>query len=84
MRVEIVKNSEVGELEKEVNNTLTGKVVIADADTNNTNNSSLEGALVTATRVSSTNNWYYTTNTDASGNYKFENVTAGIYEIQIH
>ena len=84
INITVVEINHIVIIDKEVSNTLTGKVVIADADTNNTNNASLAGALVEATRVSSTNNWHYTTYTDANGNYTFNNITAGVYEIVIY
>ena len=78
-----VTNNFVIIMDKEVSNVLTGKIVIADADTNNTNNSGLRDALVEITRTSSTNVWHYTTYTDAYGNYRFDDLTAGIYDIVV-
>ena len=70
-------------IDKQVSNTLTGKVVQADADTNASNNSPLAGATLTLTRTSSTNVWEYTAETSSSGTYSFTNLTAGVYTLTI-
>ena len=70
-------------LDRNVSNTLSGRVTIADTDTNFGNNASLEGATVTIDRVSSTNPFTATTVTDANGNYTFGELTAGVYKLVV-
>ena len=70
-------------MDRNVSNNLSGKVVVADADTNASNNVSLAGALVTLERTSGTNVLYYETTTDSYGNYYFNNLTAGSYKLTI-
>ena len=67
----------------EVSNKLSGKITIADNDTNNANNAPLSGATVTIERTSSTNSYIRTTVTDSTGGYVFEQLTAGIYKITV-
>ena len=64
-------------------NTLTGKVTIADDDNDFGNNTPLEGAAVTITRLSSTNAFTYTALTDADGEYSFQGLTIGRYMITV-
>lgn len=70
-------------LDRDVSNTLNGRVTIADTDTNFGNNQSLEGARVTIDRISSTNPFTATTTTDAEGNYTFGDLTAGVYKLVV-
>ncbi len=70
-------------LDRNVSNTLSGRVTIADTDTNFNNNQSLEGATVTIDRVSSTNPFTATTTTDANGRYTFGELTAGVYKLVV-
>ena len=70
-------------MDLEVSNTLSGRVMIADADTNYSNNRPLANALVTIKRVSSTNSFYYECRTDANGEYQFVGLTAGVYTITV-
>ncbi len=70
-------------LDKNVSNTLNGRVTIADADTNGSNNAPLGGATVTIDRVSSTNSFHAETTTDANGNYTFGELTAGVYQLVV-
>ena len=72
-------------LDRNVSNTLNGRVLIADSDNNYTNNSPLAGATVTLVR---TGNYVsipepQTTTTDSNGNYTFNGLTAGVYEITV-
>lgn len=60
---------------------LSGKIVIADTDTNMTNNQALGGALIEL-RNNSTNAMTSTT-TAIDGTYKFANIPAGNYTITI-
>ena len=66
-------------LDKNVSNSLTGRVSIADTDNNMGNNASLAGATVEIERISSTNRFTATTTTDAQGYYSFGELTAGVY-----
>lgn len=70
-------------LDKKVSNVLTGRIVIADSDTNYSNNAPLVDALVEITRTSSTNVWNYSTHTDSNGNYTFKDLTAGVYKLVV-
>ncbi len=70
-------------LDKNVSNNISGKVYIADSDTNFSNNASLSGAIVEIERVSSTNPFTASTTTDANGNYSFGNLTAGVYVLVV-
>ncbi len=60
---------------------LSGKIVIADTDTNMTNNQALGGALIELRNNS--NNATTSTTTAADGTYKIENIPAGNYTITI-
>lgn len=60
---------------------LSGKIVIADTDTNMTNNQALSGALIELRNNS--NNAMTSTTTAIDGTYKFENIPAGNYTITI-
>ena len=64
-----------------VSNTLSGKISIADADMNYSNNSPLAGATVTLERFSSTNVYRRETTTDSYGYYSFTGLTAGAYKL---
>lgn len=68
-------------LDKNVSNTLTGKITIADSDTNFGNNASLGGVAISLERISSLNPLIFNTITDANGNYSLEGLTAGIYRL---
>ncbi len=70
-------------LDRNVSNTLSGRVTIADSDMNFSNNASLAGATVTIDRISSTNSFTATTTTDYNGNYSFGNLTAGVYKLVV-
>lgn len=70
-------------LDKNVSNTLNGRITVADADTNSSNNAPLGGAAVTIDRVSSTNAFHAETVTDAQGNYTFGELTAGVYRLVV-
>lgn len=70
-------------LDKNVSNTLNGRVTIADDDTNSANNAPLGGATVTIDRVSSTNAFHAETTTDTNGNYTFGELTAGVYQLVV-
>ena len=71
------------EMDRNVSNSLTGRVVIADADSSISNNAALAGALVTLDRITGTNSLYYETTTDSYGNYTFNDLTAGMYKLTI-
>lgn len=60
---------------------LSGKIVIADTDTDMTNNQALNGALIELRNNS--NNAMTSTTTAIDGTYKFENIPAGNYTITI-
>ena len=70
-------------MDRQVSNNLTGTIYIADTDSTITNNSPLAGALVTLTRTSSTNSFYYETTTNSNGYYAFANLTAGVYTLTV-
>ncbi len=70
-------------LDRNVSNTLSGRVTIADSDMNFSNNNSLAGATVTIDRISSTNSFTATTTTDYNGNYSFGDLTAGVYKLVV-
>ncbi len=70
-------------LDREVNNTLTGKITIADADTNFANDVPLSNATITLERNTSTNTFAKSTTTDTSGNYTFSGLTAGVYSLVV-
>ena len=70
-------------MDRAVSNSLTGKIVVADSDMNLNNNAALSGAKVTLRRTTSTNELYYETTTNSSGNYSFNNLTAGVYELTV-
>ena len=70
-------------LDKNVSNSLAGKITIADTDTDFGNNASLEGARVDLERISSLNRLFKTTYTDANGNYSFGELTAGVYRLTV-
>lgn len=60
---------------------LSGKIVIADTDTDMTNNAPLEGATIKLTNLTTDSITSTTTNRD--GTYKIENLASGNYEITI-
>ena len=70
-------------MDRQVSNNLAGTIYIADTDSTITNNSPLAGALITLTRTSSTNSFYYETTTNSSGYYTFTNLTAGVYTLTV-
>ena len=70
-------------MDRQVSNNLAGTIYIADTDSTITNNSPLSGALVTLTRTSSTNSFYYEATTNSSGYYSFTNLTAGVYTLTV-
>ena len=70
-------------MDRNVSNTLTGKVVVADADNTLSNNPGLAGAKVTITRTTSTNAFHYEATTDSSGYYTFTDLTAGVYQLVV-
>ena len=64
-------------------NTLSGKVTIADADTDFSNNLPLEGADVSIERTSSSNPLTAMVQTGADGMYRIEGLTIGRYTITV-
>lgn len=70
-------------MDREVSNTLMGKVTIADTDMDFSNNVGLSGATVILERTTSTNAFERTTTTDSYGNYTFTDLTAGVYSLTI-
>lgn len=70
-------------LDKLGTSSLTGKITIADTDTNFGNNMSLAGATVTIERASGVGSFVLTTVSDAYGNYKFEGLATGVYKITV-
>ena len=70
-------------MDKEVSNKLSGKIFIADSDTDYTNNSPLSGAKITLERETSTNIFVKTATSDSNGNYYFEGLTAGVYKLTV-
>ncbi len=70
-------------MDKEVSNRLSGTIVIADADTNYSNNTPLSGARVTLRRLTGTNEFYSETTTDSNGRYLFDELTAGVYTLGV-
>ena len=70
-------------MDKNVSNTLSGRVVQADADNDFSNNAALGGAKITLERTTSTNPLLVQTTSDASGNYSFPELTAGVYLLKI-
>lgn len=61
--------------------TLSGKITVADRDTDNNNNEPLEGARISLKKVDA--NQSASTATSASGTYTIDNVPAGEYVITI-
>ena len=73
-------------MDRDVNNTLTGKIVLADADLNPSNNAPLVGATVSLVRASTdgfSNGYEATTVTDDYGYYTFTGMTAGVYDLVV-
>ena len=77
-------------LDSEYNRSLTGRIVIADSDTNPTNNAPLANASVRLEKLSgdgyigpNSNTKKINTTTDANGNYTFSDIPAGHYSILI-
>ena len=68
-------------MDRDVSNTLMGRLTVADADMNLSNNYGLGGAQITLRRISSTNVLEMTTTTDSNGYYTFYGLTAGVYEM---
>ncbi len=62
---------------------INGTVLIADNDTNYSNNNTLSGATVSLTKYSGTNTLTKSVLTSSSGKYSFTNLTAGIYKIVV-
>ncbi len=70
-------------MDADVSNTLSGRITIADRDTDFTNNSPLANATVTIVRISSTNTLRFVTTTNYNGYYSFDGLTAGVYTMLI-
>ena len=69
-------------MDKSVSNSLTGKIVVASSGSG-VGTTALSGAKVTLRRTTSTNELYYETTTNSSGNYTFTGLTAGVYELTV-
>ncbi len=70
-------------IDKDVSNTLSGVIYIADNNTDYTDNSPLVGAQITLKRTSSSNVWEYSAISDSAGKYQFANLTAGTYLLTV-
>ena len=62
---------------------LTGKVTVADSDLDYSNNAPLVGATVTLTKSSGTNELVVSMETTEDGTYRFENLPAGAYRMEV-
>ena len=60
---------------------LSGKVTIADEDTNMANNLPLPGVAVTARKIGASSNLVKTAVTDSTGSYTIESLTPGLYNV---
>jgi len=70
-------------MDRRVSNSLSGQILVADADNNVSNNAPLSGASITLVRISSTNALNYEAVTDYNGNYYFTDLTAGMYKLVV-
>lgn len=67
----------------DVSNTLKGRIFIADADMDFTNNVILKNAEVVLTKISGTNAFTKTAYSDISGNYEFNALPGGKYKLTV-
>ncbi|MDD5936012.1 MAG: cellulose binding domain-containing protein [Clostridiales bacterium] len=70
-------------LETPYNNSISGKITIADKDTNIANNKPLAGATIALEKKTGTIALKKSVKTDANGNYKITDVPAGVYELTV-
>lgn len=74
-------------LDRDVSNTLSGRITIADTDMDYSNNAGLANATVTLERTANEdelqNNFYKATTTDATGSYTITDLTAGVYALTV-
>ena len=71
-------------LDKFTSNTLTGKINVADADMDFSNNLPLEGASLEITKKTGSVPMTETTTTDYRGEYTFSNLVEGLYSFTIY
>lgn len=64
-------------------NSISGKIVIADTDTNDTNNNPLSGASVTITKITGSNVVVKSATTGNDGTYTISEIPAGLYYVDV-
>jgi len=64
-------------------NSITGKIAIADADTNDTNNNPLSGASVSITKITGSDVVVKSTITGNDGRYTISGIPAGLYYVDV-
>ena len=70
-------------LEPDTYSTMQGSITIADEDTNYGNNVPLSGAQIHLKKLTGTSPYEGSTSTDANGEYVFENLMVGMYELTV-
>jgi uncharacterized repeat protein (TIGR02543 family) len=65
------------------NNSLSGKIAIADEDTNLSNNLALAGATVSLVKITGSESIHADTVTAENGTYNFDSLPAGVYVITV-
>ena len=70
-------------LEPDTYSTMQGSITIADEDTNYGNNVPLSGAQIHLKKLTGTSPYEGSTTTDANGEYVFENLMVGMYELTV-
>ncbi len=70
-------------LEPDTYSTMQGSITIADEDTNYGNNVPLSGAQIHLKKLTGTSPYEGSTTTNANGEYVFENLMVGMYELTV-